>query len=66
MKKGIWEDQVEADGGEVKHGCEEFVKQKPKDSKETLLHIAAWMGQAELVEWLDRRSMLCSKFYAYT
>lgn len=58
VKKGIWEDDVDPDGGEIKRGCEEFVKNKPKDLSETLLHIAARLGNAELVEWLDKRGEL--------
>jgi hypothetical protein len=52
VKKGVWEDEVDAAGGEVKTGCEEYVT-SPKDRKETLLHIAARNGDFELVEWLD-------------
>ncbi|KAJ7273333.1 DnaJ domain-containing protein [Mycena rebaudengoi] len=53
VKKGIWEDEVDAAGGEVKSGCDEFVKSPPKDPQETLLHIACRKGDTDLVEWLD-------------
>lgn len=53
VKKGIWEDAVDAAGGEVKHGGAEFVGVHPRDSKETLLHIASASGDFELVKWLD-------------
>lgn len=56
VKKGVWEDNVEPDGGEIKHGCEEFVKQRPTDTSETLLHIATRLGNLELVQYLDKRS----------
>jgi hypothetical protein len=44
---------VDAAGGEVIIGCEEFVQVPPKDSKETLLHIASRRGDINLVQWLD-------------
>ena len=53
VKKGIWEDGVDAAGGEIKHGSAEFVKDHPRDAKETLLHIASTSGDFELVKWLD-------------
>ncbi|KAJ7271992.1 hypothetical protein B0H12DRAFT_1008394 [Mycena haematopus] len=53
VKAGVWEDNVDAAGGEVKVGCDAFVKTAPKDPQETLLHIAARNGDKELVEWLD-------------
>ncbi|KAF9075149.1 hypothetical protein BDP27DRAFT_1286475 [Rhodocollybia butyracea] len=56
VKKGVWENNVDAAGGEVKHGHEEFVKNTPKDPQETLLHIAAQQGDADLVSWLDNHS----------
>ena len=55
VKQGIWEDEVDAAGGEIKSGCETFI-QAPKDAKETLLHIAVKNGDAELVAWLDAHS----------
>lgn len=60
MKKGIWEDNVDAAGGEVKIGSEEFfnLEDLPKDPHETLLHIAASKGNKELVEWLVNHSKL--------
>ncbi|KAJ6497051.1 hypothetical protein C8R47DRAFT_1113655 [Mycena vitilis] len=56
VKSGVWEDGVDAAGGEVKAGCNAFVKATPKDEQETLLHIAARNGDTELVEWLDAHS----------
>ena len=53
VKKGIWEDAVDAAGGEVKNGSADFVKDYPVDAKETLLHIASASGDFELVKWLD-------------
>ncbi|EIM89836.1 uncharacterized protein STEHIDRAFT_118931 [Stereum hirsutum FP-91666 SS1] len=53
VRKGVWEDEVDAAGGEVRVGLENFAKTKPKDPKETLLHIAAYNGDVDLVEWLD-------------
>lgn len=53
VKKGIWEDNVDAAGGEVKVGCEDFVPKHPEDPQETLLHIASRNGDINLVEWLD-------------
>ena len=53
VKKGVWEDNVDAAGGEVKTGCDEFVQLPPMDSKQTLSHIAARNGDADLVQWLD-------------
>lgn len=52
VKKGIWEDSVDAAGGEVKPGHEEFAVAPPQDPGETLLHIAAANAKTELVEWL--------------
>lgn len=57
VKKGIWEDAVDAAGGEVKLGSAEFVKNHPRDAKETLLHIASTSGDFELVKWLDSHGM---------
>lgn len=53
VKKGVWEDAIDAAGGEVKLGCHKFVHSLPVDPKEALLHIAARSGDADLVKWLD-------------
>ncbi|KIY72080.1 DnaJ-domain-containing protein [Cylindrobasidium torrendii FP15055 ss-10] len=53
VKKGIWEDQVDATGGEILLGCDEYVATRPKDPKETLLHIASQKGDVDMVEWLQ-------------
>ncbi|KAI0030386.1 hypothetical protein K488DRAFT_7394, partial [Vararia minispora EC-137] len=53
VRKGVWEDDVDAAGGEVKARHEKFVKVMPADRSETLLHIAAKKGDANLVEWLN-------------
>jgi hypothetical protein len=58
VKKGVWEDNVDAAGGEVKKGCEGFVTKAPTDPKETLMHIAVKNGDADLVQWLDAHSTL--------
>jgi hypothetical protein len=57
VKKGVWEDGVDATGGEIKPGCEAFLPQTPQDPRETLLHIAAKNGDSDLVQWLDAHSM---------
>lgn len=56
VRKGVWEQAVDAAGGEVKTGSDSYVKSPPKDPKETLMHIAAKQGDVELVEWLDAHS----------
>lgn len=56
VKKGVWEDSVDAAGGEVKKGCEVLVATPPNDPKETLMHIAVKHGDADLVEWLEAHS----------
>ncbi|KAF7304978.1 hypothetical protein MKEN_01212500 [Mycena kentingensis (nom. inval.)] len=56
VKKGVWEDDVDAAGGEIRPGCQEFVKKMPNDPRETLLHIVARKGDKDLVEWLDAHS----------
>ncbi|KAJ8519514.1 hypothetical protein ONZ45_g3589 [Pleurotus djamor] len=53
VKRGIWEQGVDASGGEIKVGCEEFIQSPVADKQETLLHIAAMNGDTELVKWLD-------------
>lgn len=57
VKKAVWEDGVDASGGEIKPGCEAFSHQTPQDPRETLLHIATKNGNTELVQWLDAHSM---------
>lgn len=52
VKKGVWEEDVDAAGGEVRSGAEDAVKPSPRDPKETLLHIVARLGNQEIVEWL--------------
>lgn len=56
VKKGVWENNVDAAGGEIKKGAEEFVSRPPADPLETLMHIAASRGDADLVEWLHSHS----------
>ena len=56
VKRGIWEDDVDAAGGEIKKGSEEFVSKVPTDPSETLMHIAASKGDADFVQWLDDHS----------
>lgn len=56
VKKGIWEDEVDATGGEIKRGGEEFVKSLPTDPMETIMHIFARSGDADLIEWLIAHS----------
>lgn len=52
VRKGVWEDNVDAASGEVRKGADALVKSPPADPKQTLLHIAAKNGDADLVEWL--------------
>ena len=56
VKKAVWEDNVDAAGGEIGQGAEAFVKNRPADPKETLMHIAAKNGDLDFVEWLDSHS----------
>ena len=51
VRKGIWEERVDANGGEVLTGLEEIIP-KPKDPKETLLHLAAKAGIMTVFKWL--------------
>lgn len=51
VKKGIWEENIDADGGEVLTGLEEIIP-KPKEPKETLLHLAAKAGVMDVFKWL--------------
>ena len=57
VKKGIWEDSVDASGGEVRKGSEAFVRSMPKDNLETLAHITARGEGVDLLEWLDTHGM---------
>lgn len=56
VKKGIWQDAVDAAGGEAKSGCESWLDAPPKDPHETLAHITTLRGDLELFEWLDTHS----------
>ncbi|KAI9570462.1 hypothetical protein HD554DRAFT_2018480 [Boletus coccyginus] len=56
VKKGVWEDEVDPAGGEIKMGRENYVAVHPEDPMETLSHIAAQNGDTDLVEWLDAHS----------
>ena len=56
VKKGVWEQDIDPSGGEIKPGCDHLVRQKPADLHETLLHIAARHGDKDLVEWLGSHS----------
>ncbi|KAI0336488.1 hypothetical protein GY45DRAFT_1315875 [Cubamyces sp. BRFM 1775] len=56
VKKAVWEENVDAAGGEIRQGAEAFVKNGPADPEETLMHIAAKNGDLDLVEWLDSHS----------
>ena len=60
VKKGIWEDCVDASGGEILDTEELEGFAQPADSKETLLHIAAGLGDNALVEWLVDHSTFSS------
>ena len=51
VKKRILEDRIDTDGGEVLTGLEEITP-KPKDPKETLLHLAAKAGIMSVFKWL--------------
>lgn len=59
VKKGVWEDGIDAAGGEIKPGCSTFVNSTPSDLQETLLHIATKNGDLGLVKWLDSHSKPC-------
>lgn len=56
VRKGVWEQNVDASGGEVLKDSDTPVKSRPTDPKETLMHIAARNGDLDLVEWLGRYS----------
>jgi len=60
VRKGVWEQDVDPSGGEIKPGCDHLVRQKPADPRETLLHIAARRGDKDLVEWLGSHSLFPS------
>lgn len=61
VKRGVWEQDVDPSGGEIKPGCDHLVREKPTDPCETLLHIAARHGDKDLLEWLGSHSqfLLC-------
>jgi hypothetical protein len=63
VKKGVYEDNVDAAGGEIKKGCDEFVTTPPADPKDTLMHIAVKNGDVELVAWLDLHSKSICTFW---
>ena len=52
VKKGIWEDCVDAAGGEILDNERLEGLVQPSDPKETLMHIAARLGDEVLIEWL--------------
>lgn len=58
VKKGVYEDNVDAAGGEAKKGCEDIIAVSPNDPKETLMHIAVKHGDVELANWLEAHSAL--------
>lgn len=62
VKKGVYEDHVDAAGGEAKRDAS--VKPPPKDPLETLSHIAAGHGDANLLEWLDTHGAYLPVTYA--
>ena len=51
VKKGISEDNVDADGTELLTGLEKIIP-KSKEPKETLLHLAAKAGVIDIFKWL--------------
>lgn len=59
VKKGVYEDDVDATGGEFRKNSDlgGFAKNHPRDAKETLLHIAASNGDLDLIEWLGSHGM---------
>jgi hypothetical protein len=57
VKKGIWEDCVDAAGGEILDTEELEGFAQPADPREALLHIAARLGDNVLVGWLIDHSM---------
>ncbi|KAG8943055.1 hypothetical protein FRC00_011411, partial [Tulasnella sp. 408] len=58
VKKGVWEDAVDAAGPEVLPRAVDLVKERPADwnTLETLLHIAVSRGDQELVAWLIKHN----------
>ncbi len=64
VRKGVWEQNVDAAGGEVLKGSEVSVKSRPADPKETLMHIAARNGDLELLECLGKYSKYFPPQYA--
>lgn len=63
VRKGVWEQNVDAAGGEIRQGSEAFAKSRPADPKETLMHIAARNGDLDLVEYLGKYSTCISVLY---
>ncbi|KAG9046050.1 hypothetical protein FS837_005170 [Tulasnella sp. UAMH 9824] len=58
VKKGVWEDAVDAAGPEILPRAVGLVKERPADwnKLETLLHIAVSRGDQELVAWLIKHN----------
>ncbi|PIL23961.1 hypothetical protein GSI_13712 [Ganoderma sinense ZZ0214-1] len=56
VRKGVWEQNVDAAGGEMLKGYDASVKSRPTDTQETLMHIAARNGDLDLVECLGKYS----------
>ena len=50
VRRGVWEQNVDAAGGELLKGSDAPVRSRPTDLKETLMHIAARNGDLDLVE----------------
>lgn len=56
VKRGVWEQDVDPSGGEIKPGCDHSVRRKPSDPREMLLHVTARHGDKNLLEWLGSHS----------
>ncbi|PCH38176.1 hypothetical protein WOLCODRAFT_96649 [Wolfiporia cocos MD-104 SS10] len=53
VKKNIWENNVDAAGGEYKQSSDFPAGASAVGRQETLMHIAVSLGDLSLVEWLD-------------